>query len=121
MKIAYNHILNGIRKNLNREKYKQYQTAHQPLKDTRTEDQIIYRDLFKTTQQIIDQLPEKRKAIFKLSRNHGLSNKEIADQLQLSIRTVENHIHKSLLFLKDRIVTDEDYSDKDIKLPKNFK
>ena len=35
-----------------------------------------------------------------MSRFDGLSNKEIAEKLQMPIRTVEDHIYKTLLELR---------------------
>lgn len=49
---------------------------------------------------IIDSLPEKCKIIFRMSRNEGLSAKNIADQLNLSPRTVETQIGKAIRVLK---------------------
>lgn len=107
MKIAHNNILNGIRKNLAHEKYKLYQINHVGLHDDSTENQIVYRDLFKATRLVIDQLPEKRRIIFKLSRDQGLSNMEIATKLNLSVRTVECQINKALLFLKEKLLQED--------------
>jgi RNA polymerase sigma-70 factor, ECF subfamily len=45
-------------------------------------------------------LPAKRKEIFLLSRHNGLSNKQIAEQLGLSIKTVENQMTAALCALK---------------------
>lgn len=117
LKIAHNHILNGIRKGIHHEKYKQYQVAHTTNADHTTENQIVFRDLFKTTQFVIDQLPEKRRQVFKLSRDHGLSNREIANQLHLSVRTVENHIHKALIFLKEKLVNEDIDNVQHVKQP----
>ena len=47
-----------------------------------------------------DELPEKCKQIFKLSKKEGLTNIEIADYLQISIKTVEAQI--SIAFSKIR-------------------
>lgn len=41
-------------------------------------------------------MPEKRKQIFLLSRVKGLKNKEIAEQLGVSLKTVEYHMAKAL-------------------------
>ncbi|MEL7146368.1 MAG: RNA polymerase sigma-70 factor [Bacteroidota bacterium] len=42
--------------------------------------------------QAIEALPEKCRVIFLLSRNEGLTHKEIAEELSLSPKTVENQI-----------------------------
>jgi RNA polymerase sigma-70 factor (ECF subfamily) len=46
-------------------------------------------------------LPSKRKEIFLLSRHHGLSNKQIADHLQISVKTVENQMTAALSRLRE--------------------
>lgn len=51
----------------------------------------------------IAQLPEKCRQVFTLSYLHGLKNKEIAQLLGLSPRTVENHISKALKILRERL------------------
>ena len=57
-------------------------------------------------QQIIDvmeQLPPKCKEVFKLSRIDELKNKEIADKLGLSLKSVEKHMSKAIVFYRKRI------------------
>lgn len=54
---------------------------------------------------VIDKMPEKRQAIFKMSRNQRLSNDEISQQLGLSKRTVETHISNALKELRDFITS----------------
>jgi RNA polymerase sigma-70 factor (ECF subfamily) len=48
----------------------------------------------------VEQLPEKSQLVFSLSRFQGMSNKEIADSLNISIKAVEKHIGKSLKELR---------------------
>ena len=48
----------------------------------------------------LNRLPERRREVFEMSRFDGLSNKEIAEKLQMPIRTVEDHIYKTLLELR---------------------
>jgi RNA polymerase sigma-70 factor, ECF subfamily len=52
----------------------------------------------------IDQLPEKCRIVFLLNRFEGLSHKEIADQLDISTKTIENHMTKALKMLKDAML-----------------
>ena len=56
--------------------------------------------------QIIDKFPEKRKEIFKLSREQGYSSKEIASRLNISVKTVENQITSALKTLKEQLGKD---------------
>lgn len=51
-------------------------------------------------QQALQALPPKRKEIFLLSRHGGLTNRQIAEQLGISIKTVENQMTAALTFLK---------------------
>jgi RNA polymerase sigma-70 factor (ECF subfamily) len=53
--------------------------------------------------QAIDELPERCRLIFGLSRFELLSNKEIAQQLDISIKTVENQMTKALKLLRIRL------------------
>lgn len=48
----------------------------------------------------LDRMPERRRQIFEMSRMQGLSNAVIAEQLQLSVRTVEHQIYLALKELK---------------------
>lgn len=48
----------------------------------------------------IDSLPEKCRIVFVLSRYEDMSYKEIADHLEISIKTVENQISKALKTLR---------------------
>ncbi len=50
---------------------------------------------------IVDQLPEKCRIIFKMSRNEGMSAKNIASTLNISHRTVETQISKAIRVLKN--------------------
>ena len=58
-------------------------------------------ELFHLVQEAIMALPEKCKEVFELSRNDNLSNKEIAEKLNISVKTVEGHITKALKRIKD--------------------
>lgn len=66
-------------------------------------DSLEYKDLKERVDQLVEQLPEKRKMVFKLSREKGLSNREIAKKLEISIKTVEDHMLYSLRFLRNNL------------------
>jgi RNA polymerase sigma-70 factor (ECF subfamily) len=51
----------------------------------------------------LDRLPPQKKRIFAMSREEGSSYQEIADRLQLSKNTVENHMVAAIRLLKDHM------------------
>lgn len=64
------------------------------------EDSLELKELQAVIHAFAQQLPERCGEVFKLSRNHCLSNKEIASKLNISERTVENHISIALKRLR---------------------
>ncbi len=51
----------------------------------------------------IAELPEKCREVFKLSYIHGLRNRDIADAMDISVRTVDAHMYKALHFLREKL------------------
>ena len=67
--------------------------------DARLDAQQLAKQLY----QWIDELPERRKEAFVLSRHHDLSHKEISNIMGLSERTVNTHIFLALKHLRARL------------------
>lgn len=63
-------------------------------------DELMYKELENGMNDLIDNLPEKRKAIFQLNRIEGFTYNQIADILSLSAKTVENQMGKALKQLR---------------------
>ena len=63
-----------------------------------------YKEDLKQVEALIEDLSPVRKKVFKLSRFDELSHKEIAEQLSISPKTVENHIWRAIRHLKDKMV-----------------
>lgn len=53
--------------------------------------------------KVLNRLPAQRKRIFMLSRDHELSYREIADVLDISIKTVETQISRSLNTIRQEL------------------
>ncbi|MGF7233217.1 RNA polymerase sigma-70 factor [Arachidicoccus sp.] len=64
------------------------------------EEDMRYNVIQAQLQNEVNKLPQKCKLVFQYSRELGLSNREIADQLQLSTKTVEAHLTKALKHLR---------------------
>jgi len=63
---------------------------------------LIEKELQLKIEQTIQNLPERCREVFILSRLNGMKNKEIAEKLNISIKNVERHLHRALQsFLKN--------------------
>jgi len=70
-----------------------------------THNSIEHKELLLQINQVIDTLPDKCREVYKLSREECLSHKEIALQLNISTKTVENHLTKALRELRGSLGT----------------
>ncbi|MCK9344166.1 MAG: RNA polymerase sigma-70 factor [Massilibacteroides sp.] len=68
------------------------------------EDEIEASDLSQYIDTLITNLPPRCQEIFNLSRKKHLTHKEIAVQLDLSEKTIENQITKALKFLRKNLL-----------------
>ena len=70
-------------------------------------DLLLMKDLSEKIQAGIDRLPPQQQTAFKLKRYEGKKNREIAEIMGLSVKTVEMHLAKAMLslrtYLKDYI------------------
>ena len=101
--ITRNLLLNELRSRLNNEKTKEEIRSLSLAKEYSSMEQIEYRDLKEKVDNLVNELPERQKEIFILSRTEGLSHKEIAEKLRIKTKTVEYHISQSVKHLKDKL------------------
>ena len=101
--ITYNAVLKHFRKTGRERKHLEQALLYKEESSDDTSAAVEYSELLSITNKAIDKIPEKRREIFKLSRQSGLSNAEIAEQLQISKKTVENQIYQSLKFLREQL------------------
>ncbi|MDX1618032.1 MAG: RNA polymerase sigma-70 factor [Balneolaceae bacterium] len=104
-----NQALNQIEKSKNRQHYsekfyheKLFQVADKPA-DLSTDEWRLVREIW----ELVEEMPERRRAVFELHRRHGLSYKEIARVMKISRKTVENHMGKALQQIRDQISIEE--------------
>jgi RNA polymerase sigma-70 factor (family 1) len=87
-----NKIIDNHRKNKSRAKHKELHGSFTPI-ETKIDNEW---ELSEKIETIYATLPSKTLDIFQLSRNKGLTYKEIANHRNVSIKTVELHISKAL-------------------------
>lgn len=66
-------------------------------------DLLLASELKEVIDETINDLPEKCRAVFELSRKEDKKNKEIAEELSISVKTVEAQITKGLKHLRKRL------------------
>ena len=99
-KITKHHVLNDLRKKLNARTGHEDYHRHLQDSDNMVENEVMYRELESLFYDSIKNLPPKRKEIFVLSKIEGLSYREIAEKLNISVKTVETHMQLALDYLR---------------------
>jgi len=93
-------VIDLYRQELVKAKYKEAFRVVYSETDNSTEDAIMLRELTYAIETEVSQLPDKCRSVYELSRNEHKTNKEIALQLGISEKTVENHLTKALKRLR---------------------
>ena len=76
----------------------------QAVRETQDQgDQVVYEELLERLEAALDQIPEKCREIFEMNRFEGKRYKEIAKELNLSLKTVENQMGKALKILRNEL------------------
>lgn len=94
-KIGKNIIVDEFKKKIKTHASEEYR-MNLMIPGNNVEEDMDYRDLKNLIDQTLLHLPERRREVFKLSRVKGLSHKEIAQELGISTKTVENHLNLAL-------------------------
>ena len=102
--ICFNTIRKHFRKLMREREHLQKFAESHAWEDNSTITEIEYKDLLEKAEKIIEQLPDRQKNIFLLSKREGLSNAEISKRLNITKKTVENHLTKAKSFIKTALV-----------------
>ena len=98
--ITKNEVLNLIRNKLKDQAFRDELFIHSVAEEYQQQSRLEFEEIKAAIDQIVVNLPEKRRQVFVLSRTEGLSNKEITQQLNISEKTVEDHITHAIKQLK---------------------
>lgn len=99
-KIAVNSIYDHFRRKNIERAFSDYATLNFTQSSEFTWHQVILDDVEANLKKMVCKLPEQRRKIFLMSKKSGLTNDEIALQLNLSRRTVENQLYRAISYLK---------------------
>ena len=98
--ITKHEILNLIRAKLREQTFKDQLFLRSVAEEYHTANSLEFGEIKAGIDKIVASLPDKRQQVFNLSRTEGLSNREIARQLNISEKTVEDHITHAIRHIK---------------------
>lgn len=100
--ITRNLIFNRFRKQIDPLVFKVSVLAALEASDD-IESEISARDLSEYIDRLVDLMPARQRQVFNMSRREHKSYREIAEELDLSQKTVEAHMREALRFLRDNL------------------
>ena len=101
--VSYNIMVDTLRKRLSDKNYIEFLEKNFKFDLSVTENNADFNLLNGQISHLIKELPEKRREIFRLSRENGMTYKEIAENLNISVKTVETQINLAIKFLRTRL------------------
>lgn len=104
-KICINLIYDFIRRKNIEKAYLDYSGNDSQKCCDNTWQEVIYNEMINNLHHLVSVMPQQRQRIFRMSKEDGLSNEEIALQLKLSRRTVENQLYRAVSILKEKLGT----------------
>ena len=99
--IAKNLVYRETERELLKSRFLSVLQERQQTPDDTTQETIDARLLQEHINELIEKLPPARKEVFIMSKLQGLSNKEIAEKLSVSEKTIETQVYRSIQFLKE--------------------
>lgn len=102
-RMVRNACLNVIKHEKVKQQHASYQVAFGEVSRESVSQTILHAELESKIHEAMKALPEQCRLVFQLSRFEELKYSEIADQLQISIKTVENHMGKALKIMREQL------------------
>lgn len=103
----YAMVRNACLNVLKHNKIKQRHAGEEMALADRSHDAVMHTissiELEQRIRLAMDELPEQCRVVFKLSRFEELKYSEIAEQLNISVKTVENHMGKALRMMREQL------------------
>ncbi len=104
-KICINQIYDQIRKKNVEQAFVNFSGRNNPSEIDNTWQDVVFHEMQDNLQRYIADMPNQMQRVFRLSKEDGLSNEEIAKALNLSKRTVENQLYRAVSILKTKFGT----------------
>lgn len=102
---ARNRALDYLRHRRVRENHAERVLAEDPNPSIPSaDDAFAHKEIQQAIDDAVSRLPERAREIFLMSRSDGLTYREIAERIGISIKTVETHMSRSLRRLREQLI-----------------
>jgi len=101
--VLRNRILSFMSRSKQLDKYIDSYLNYEAQVNTVTEDTVLLRDLEQLLEKKINQLPPKMREVHELAWKKNLSNKEIAEHMDISEGTVKQHKYQAIRILRGKL------------------
>ncbi len=117
-KSVYNSSLKHIRSEGVRQRHADYVINHNKVNNNSASQELEAKELRGIIEQTLDELSQRHACIFRMSRYEGLKYREIADELSVSVKTVEAAMGKALAAFRYKLRDYIEFASNDIKQTK---
>jgi RNA polymerase sigma-70 factor (ECF subfamily) len=101
--ITYNSSISIIRRKAKESQFIEYLKSQQEITVEPVNIELEYTELTNKLDEILQALPHRQKEIYLLHRVKGLKYSEIAESLNISVNTVENHMSRALKSIREKL------------------
>jgi RNA polymerase sigma-70 factor (ECF subfamily) len=105
--IAFNSIKKSFNKKNRQDKFRTDLFDSLSTENSSLENHPGYEMLLSKLDAAIEQMPERRKEIFLLRKKDGVPVRDIAEKMNISLKTVENQITEAMNYLKKEFGKDQ--------------
>jgi len=100
---VHNESLNNIKRQKVRTSYQMYALSSTGESIDNASGKVNMTELQQELHKAMNGLPEQCRTIFQMSRFEDMKYREIADELNISPKTVENQVGKALKILREKL------------------
>jgi RNA polymerase sigma-70 factor, ECF subfamily len=100
---TYNSAISVIRKKARTSEFIEYLKSLQNINEEPVNVELEYNELSNKLNEIIKILPQRQKEVYQLHKIEGLNYKQIAERLNISVNTIENHMAHALKTIRKKL------------------
>jgi RNA polymerase sigma-70 factor (ECF subfamily) len=102
-RMATSYTINNYRKQVSRMNFEESMKQVVNLEFS-PEDDLTFKELMAAYERILEEMPDRQRTVYLMSREKGMKYAEIADRLEISVKAVEKHISAALRLIKTKLL-----------------